>query len=212
VVHVALLTFNCPAFSGRLTYGLRQDRATVQHSITARKDEAGRYDFDLHASPGHYQLWIDAIVAQTPAPDALPVCSTQQYFTTIAGHDRHLIAVLGINDSVHFNCALVGTLPVEGLQVSLVLPKGHTMAETVVGGTMGPAQADEDYGAIVDGDAYYAEHVTGEDYELRIGQAKIPVDLTKWWDVKDPYCDGVFERDVTINDLRDAFPASFMTE
>lgn len=212
-ISVAVLSFNCPDFTGHLLYKLRSGSATVDHHATALRSGAGEYLLTLSVKPGHYQLLLDSEIPDKDNPAYhSALCETQQWFTVLPNHERHLALVLGNIFIPHSECSIAGTLPVAGLAIELVLPKGHISAETVVGGQLGPAPLEVDYGAEIDGSAYYIEHVPVENFVLRFGGIEIPMDLTKLTNVNNPYCQGEFVHNITRQELQRAYPAAFATE
>ena len=212
-IGISVLSFHCPKFTGHLTYTLRSDSTTVDHHATASKIATDDYLLTFSAQPGHYQLLLDSEIPDKDNPSFhSALCETQQWFTVLPDHARHLALVLGNVMTPHSDCSIAGSLPAAGLGIDLVLPKGHILAGTVVGGQLGPAAEEVDYGAEIDGSAYYIEHVPVEDFVLRFGGIEIPMDLTKLTNVSNPYCQGEFVHNISRDELQRAFPAEFATE
>jgi len=212
-VSVAVLSFNCPKFSGHLLYTLRSGSTSVDYHAVALKSATDDYLLSFSVRPGHYQLLVDSELPDQDNPLYHSAsCETQQWFTAIPDHERHLALVLGNAMIPHSDCSIAGSLPASGLGIDLVLPKGHILAETIVGGQLGPTPEEVDYGAEIDGAAYYIEHVPAEDFVLRFGSIEIPMDLTKLTDVSSPYCQGEFIHNITTEEMHRAFVAGFETE
>jgi hypothetical protein len=215
-IRIAVLSFNCPAFAGHLRYDLRSDGPEITSHVVATKSNNSSYSLTLSVVPGHYQLLLDAEIPGKDDPTSHSyLCETQQWFTAIPDHDRHLALILGSTFTPHSECSIAGSLPVEGLSIDLVLPKGHLITGTTVGGQLGSAANDIYYSPTIDGSAYYFEHVAVEAYVLRFGGfggIDIPMDLTKLRDINMPYCTGEFVHNITQDELRRAFPPSFGTE
>lgn len=192
-INATVLSFNCPNYTGHILYTLRSDTSsTDRHAMTTRIG-ASTYLLTFSVPPGHYQLFLDAEIPDKDDPSFhSALCETQQWFTALSDHDRHLVLVLGRVTIPHSNCSIAGSLPVDGLAVDLVLPKGHIRADSTGGGQLGPTCEDIDYGAVIDGLAYYIEHVPVDDFVLRFGNIEIPIDVTKSADVNIPYCHGEF--------------------
>ncbi len=208
-ISVAVFGFNCSNFDGRVSYFFFGEPAGSAHHLTLQKGFNGAYHLALAKPPGHYQLWIESI-RSAPA-DSIP-CQTQEWFTVIPGHPRHLVMILGVGFTPHSNCSVAGALPADGFGISLILPKGHLVANTVAGGWLGPAQEDIDQGAVMDGSAFYVEHVAQGNYVLQFGSAEIPITVTNSGAPNSPYCQGEFIHNITKQELERAFPASMVTE
>jgi hypothetical protein len=204
-VVVSVFTSNCGQLSTTVRYEITSDdlRTIITRTVVPTRVFAGVYQFATAAAPGHYELDVNADGKEL-------LCQTTQMFTVIPGHDRHLVAVLGINQQLHLNCSLAGTLPVKGLSVDLIIPKGAPMPIPTVGGCCMPAPEVQDFRAEVDGDAYYVEHIWAWKYQLVVGggstQGEIPIDLSRAWDPKSPFCSGSFIHNVTPQELKGIFP------
>jgi hypothetical protein len=151
-INVTVLSFNCPKFTGHLLYTLRSDTSSSDRHVVISKGAAGAYLLSFSVPPGHYQLLLDSEIPDKEDPSFHSVlCETQQWFTALPDHDRHLALVLGRVMTPHSNCSIAGSLPANGLAVDLVLPKGHIMANSTTGGQMGPTGEDRSYGAEIEG-------------------------------------------------------------
>ena len=208
-VSVSMFAFNCANFDGRVSYFFFGEPVGTKHPLTLSKDHGGAYTFSLVKPPGHYQLWLES--SRPTRPNSIP-CETQEWFTVLPGHARHLAMILGSEFYAHSECSVAGTLPAEGFGVSLVLLKGHRIADTVTGGWLGPTQEDINRVAVVDGSAYYIEHVAQGNYVLRFGGVQIPLNVTNSVAPDSPYCQGEFIHNITKEELERAFPPSMMTE
>jgi hypothetical protein len=214
-VTVSLFTFNCPAFKGSLLYH-DWEGDNKEHKIASSLISDSLYRFSLDLPPGHHEIWLNDAATQLSRE---PSCTSFVPFTVLDSRDRHLAVVLGQSFTPHSYCALAGTLPVAGMNVDLVLPKGHLLANSTTGGYLGPASQEIYFGAIVDGDAYYVESILPLDFILRISMSAptpeyvdIPLNLTKQADPTKQYCRGVFIRNITSQEMKQLFPISGGTE
>jgi hypothetical protein len=155
-IDVAVLSFNCPKFTGHLKYTLRSDATTTDYHVMTSKITADDYLLTFSVQPGHYELLLDSEIPDKDDPlHHSDLCETQQWFTALPVHERHLALVLGDVMTPHSVCSIAGSLPAAGLGIDLVLPKGHMIADSVVGGHLGPSSEEVNYGAEIDGSAFY---------------------------------------------------------
>jgi len=220
-IDVSVLTSNCADFHGVLTYTAKTvEQMEAGKDIRPTRSADGVYHFSFMQPPGHYWLEIStpkyARHEWSEDDRGFLGCITSQMFTVIPKHARHLVVSLGDNQTPHPNCSLAGTLPAQGFGVALIIPKGEPVPDTTTGGTVGRLNESVIYDAVIDGDAYYIEHISAWKYVLRISAGMsggdIRIDLSKGWYANNPYCSGVFIHNVTPAELKGLFPPNWATE
>jgi hypothetical protein len=220
-IDVSVLTSNCADFKGALSYSTTIDgeKEGGRNVVPVRLSD-GVYRFSFMLPPGHYWLYVSTPkFSRQPWPEGdsgYLSCVTDQMFTVIPNHARHLAVSLGENQTPHPNCSLAGTLPAKGFGVALIIPRGNPVPDTVTGGSVGTLNEPLMWVADIDGDAFYIEHIQAWKYVLRIranmSEGDIPIDLSKGWNADNPYCTGVFIHNVTPLELKGLFRPNWVTE
>jgi hypothetical protein len=179
--NVFITTINCPTDEnavpalriGDSRYGEYRDQQS-SHSLL----ESGKYSFSLELAPGHYFLEY-----QTPN------CNSVFPVAVLSGVDRHAVARLSHSiNHVDAACSIAGTLPISGLFVTIVYPKGIARPATI------------------DGRAYYLEYLAPLKYHLQVEGASGPpltitIDLSSAPKEDAASCTLHMIRDVTLDEL-----------